>query len=151
MEAGPADTGARPDDAGDGGTAPESDGADGDGSGMDAAPADGPPGAVCDAPGMVFATTCATTLCHTAVDLAGNLDLGSPGLLARLIDKPASGGPGKLIDSSNPAQSVLLLKTTANPPFGMRMPFGRAPLSTELTQCLHDWVFAQVAPGGGGG
>ncbi|MBV9948799.1 MAG: hypothetical protein JOZ69_18270, partial [Myxococcales bacterium] len=134
---------------GDGGTGPAHDGTDGDASDTDVAPTDGPAGGVCDAPGMVFATMCATTLCHTAVDLAGNLDLGSPGLLARLVDKPASGGPGKLIDSSNPAQSVLLLKAAPNPPFGMRMPFGRAPLNPELTQCLQDWVFAQVAPDGG--
>jgi hypothetical protein len=115
------------------------------------AASDGPTnGAVCDAPNTIFTPNCEGGGCHNATDKANQLDLASPGLAARLIDHMAVGGSGKLIDSSNPAQSVLLLKLTANPPFGAQMPFLRSPLSAAQTQCVHDWVFAQVSPTGGG-
>ena len=56
------------------------------------------------------------------------------------MDKQAHGGPGLLIDSKNPAQSVMLLKLTDNPPFQFQMPLGAPPLSPDELACLQGWV-----------
>ncbi len=94
----------------------------------------------------IFPVSCTTSACHSAQSQQGNLDLESAGLPARLVDKQAHGGPGLLIDSKDPSQSVLYLKTTATPPFGFQMPLGADPLSPDEMACLLAWVQAAVAP-----
>jgi len=87
------------------------------GQGPDAGPVNPPPDGGCDPVGSIFPVSCSTSSCHSAQSQQANLDLESPGLPSRLVGKPAHGGPGLLIDRQNPAQSVLLLKVTSNPPF----------------------------------
>lgn len=82
---------------------------------------------------------------------AAGLDLASPGQGARMIDKPATGGPGLLIDPVFPEKSVLLLKVSATPPFGSRMPLAGTPLDAPTIQCLTDWAAAQIPPPPDGG
>ena len=100
----------------------------------------------CDPLADIFPLSCSTSACHSAQSQQGNLDLESAGLPARLVDKQAHGGPGLLIDSRDPAQSVMLLKVTDTPPFQFQMPLGQPPLSPEQVACLQAWIAAAVAP-----
>ena len=65
---------------------------------------------------------------------------------ARLVDKRAKGGPGLLIDSASPDQSVLLTKLTDTPPFQFQMPLGAPPISAEEMACVQAWVQAAITP-----
>ena len=58
------------------------------------------------------------------------------------------GGTGLLIDPSSPATSVLYTKLTPNPPFGVRMPFGRPPLDDATIACVLQWIVLQGADAG---
>jgi hypothetical protein len=104
-----------------------------------------------DVPTAVFQTTCSSTSgCHSATDKQLGLDLQSPGVAARLIGVHPMGGPGLLIDPSNPAVSVVYTKLTATPPFGARMPFGQTPLDDATIACVLQWITVQVTDGGAG-
>lgn len=98
----------------------------------------------CDAVSTILAPSCATAACHSGQTQQANLDLESPGLPKRLVQKPASGGPGLLIDAQNPDRSVLYLKVTDTPPFNFQMPLGAPPLSSDQVACLKAWVEAAV-------
>jgi len=98
----------------------------------------------CDPVPTIFVPSCATSACHTAQTQQANLDLQSPGLPQRLVEKPASGGPGYLIDSLDPGKSVLYLKVTSSPPFNFQMPLGSPPLSSDEVACIRTWVYAAV-------
>jgi hypothetical protein len=100
----------------------------------------------CDPIIVMFPLSCSTGACHSAQSQQGNLDLESPGLPARLVNKQAHGGPGLLIDASNPSQSVMLLKVSDNPPFQFQMPLGAPSLTPDETACLTAWVQAAVTP-----
>ncbi|MGZ6125875.1 MAG: hypothetical protein ACXWLR_12995 [Myxococcales bacterium] len=99
----------------------------------------------CDPVVDIFPLSCSTSACHSAQSQQGNLDQESSGLPNRLVNKQAHGGPGVLIDATNPLQSVMLLKVTDTPPFQFQMPLGAPPLSPEETACLQAWVQAAVA------
>src|SRR5438093_8658979 len=98
----------------------------------------------CEPVTQIFPPSCTTSACHSAQSQQGSLDLESPGLPKRLVNKAAHGGPGLLIDAKNPAQSVLLLKLTDTPPFQFQMPLGAPPLSPDEVTCLQGWVRAAV-------
>jgi cellulose 1,4-beta-cellobiosidase len=107
-------------------------------------------GGTCDAPDMIFTTTCGAAGCHNAASaaFAGNLDLVSPGLASRLVNVPANAMPSLFyIDTANPSQSVLLTKLTSTPPFGAQMPYLSTPLSSSQIQCVTEWVDAQASAG----
>jgi hypothetical protein len=102
-----------------------------------------------DVPTTVFQNTCSATVgCHSSTDKQLGLDLQSPNVAARLTGVTAMGGPGLLIDPSNPADSVLYTKLTATPPFGARMPFARPPLDDATIACVLQWITTQVSDGG---
>jgi hypothetical protein len=104
-----------------------------------------------DVPQQVFATVCSTSPgCHATADKTMGLDLQSPNVASRLIGVMAMGGPGLLIDPSDPAMSVMYTKLTASPPFGARMPFGETPLDDATIACVLQWITAQVTDGGAG-
>jgi len=92
--------------------------------------------ASCDAE-AVFRAKC--TSCHGAASALGQLSLEGPDLAAKLRDKAASGGPGKLVDPGAPDASVLVTKLAATPPFGGRMPPADA-LTADETACITSWV-----------
>ncbi len=98
----------------------------------------------CDPVTDIFPPSCTASACHSTQSQQANLDLESSGLPLRLVNKLAHGGPGYLIDSKNPGQSVLYLKVTANPPFQFQMPLGAQPLSPDEMACLLAWVQAAV-------
>lgn len=116
------------------------------GAGPDAGPPDSSSDGGCDPVTNIFPPSCTTSACHSAQSQQGNLDLESPGLPKRLVNKLAHGGPGLLIDSKNPAQSVLYLKLTDDPPFQFQMPLGAPPLSADEMACLQAWIEAAAAP-----
>jgi hypothetical protein len=115
-------------------------------TGPDAGSVNPPSDGGCDPVIDIFPVSCSTSACHSAQSQQGNLDLESPGLPDRLKNKAAHGGPGYLIDTQNPAQSVLFLKVTANPPFQFQMPLGAPPLSANEMACLQAWVQAAAVP-----
>jgi hypothetical protein len=92
-----------------------------------------------DVPETVFHATCTAASCHNAQSKAQDLDLQSPGLEARLVGVPATGGVGLLIDPAWPSRSVLYTKLTAQPPFGARMPLGSS-LDEATVGCVLAWV-----------
>lgn len=116
------------------------------GDGPDAGPVDSGSDGGCNPVTDIFPPSCTTSACHSAQSQQGNLDLESPGLPKRLVNKAAHGGPGYLIDAANPAQSVLYLKVTASPPFQFQMPLGAPPLSVDEMACLKAWVDAAAVP-----
>ncbi len=90
-------------------------------------------------------STCLT--CHSKTPLAGtNLDLESPGLAGRMVDKPgAPNGPngkcgGKvLVPKDNPTGGLLLEKVAGKPSCGDQMPVGIA-LSKDEVECVKMWA-----------
>ena len=109
----------------------------------------------------IFNTDCAALAgCHkpgTPAPGAG-LDLGSPGVNARLIDVPAThaditGTPvcpsgDKLIDTANPDASWLLLKLTQpTQTCGFAMPVG-LPLSDTDLACVRKYITDVAAAAG---
>jgi hypothetical protein len=101
-------------------------------------------GACPDVPDL-FATTCASSSCHSASNKAQGLDLQSADVAARLVDVPATEGPGLLIDPSAPSKSIVYLKLTASPPFGARMPLGEAPLDVSTLACVRAWITEEAS------
>src|SRR5258708_3565347 len=101
------------------------------GAGPDAGPSGTSSNGGCDPVTVISPPSCAPSACHSAQSQQANLDLESPGLPKRLVNKPAHGGPGYLIDAKTPAQSVLYEKVTDNPPFQFQMPLGASPLSPD--------------------
>ena len=72
---------------------------------------------------------------------AAGLDLVSPNLYARLVGKPATGGPGVIIDpGGDPKKSVLYLKLGPNPPFGSQMPLTGPKLDDSTIECVAEWI-----------
>jgi len=93
----------------------------------------------CTEPSGIFAASCALANCHATSMPALGLDLESPGFEQRLIDVPAMGG-GTLVVPGDAESSVLYTKLTEMPPFGLRMPSGRPPLSQAQIDCVGDWI-----------
>jgi hypothetical protein len=98
----------------------------------------------CDPVRTIFAPTCAASACHSAQTQQASLDLQSAGLPQRLVGKPASGGPGLLIDPQQPLRSVLLTKLSDPPPFNFQMPLGAPPLDPDQVACIQLWIEAAV-------
>jgi len=112
----------------------------------------------------IFTTSCATAFCHQAggqLPPAAGLDLGSPNVAARLVDQPAAHEmavpntgcmPGKLIDSTTPAASWLLLKLNtpaAQQMCGVPMPSG-SMLPADQIACIQTYINAVAAATNGG-
>jgi hypothetical protein len=92
-----------------------------------------------------FAATCTGSTCHSSSNKAQGLDLQSPDVASRLVGIAATEGPGLLIDPSSPSDSVLYLKLTANPPFGVRMPLGGTPLDASTLACVLAWITQEAS------
>jgi hypothetical protein len=88
----------------------------------------------------LFAPRCATSGCHTATNPAGNLDLVSPGVAARL-----SSGTSSCED--RPIAANMLDKVKPTPTCGAPMPLGGTPLNTQEQDCLE--VYLQRITAGG--
>lgn len=84
------------------------------------------------------------TLCHfsgASADLGKELDLQSPNLGQRLVNKASKCGDPPIVDPSNKSNSSLLLRVTgmAKGCAGSVMPPG-GPLSGNDLKCVQDWI-----------
>lgn len=105
----------------------------------------------CDVP-KLFSSTCVAG-CHDAQTKQAGLDLASPGLEARLYGHRAAGRADYLlIDPEIPEESALVLKLSAKPPFGTRMPQTGEVLSANTRACVQQWVngIVDAGPSDGG-
>lgn len=95
-----------------------------------------PPACVTD----FFENSCDSPVCHGAASSV--LDLVSPGVASRLIDRPASAeaacAGGTLV--STDGSSSLLLEKLTTPTCGEKMPFGGAAAQPAEIDCVRDWI-----------
>jgi hypothetical protein len=117
----------------------------------------GTSGTICDAPALVFQS--ADTLrgcgsdagCHGATNHESGLDLVSPGVIARLLDKAPDPVTSVscmgiktpyLISNSNPAKGLLIDKLISTPSCGSPQPFPLGGLPADQMNCLMQWATA---------
>ncbi|MCH7690562.1 MAG: hypothetical protein IIA17_05905 [candidate division Zixibacteria bacterium] len=86
----------------------------------------------------ILLASCAIAACHGSAPIQGGLNMGTASWSAI---RAASGTNGGLaVVAGNASSSTLYTKTTLNPPFLSRMPFGRTPLSTAQQIAIRDWI-----------
>ena len=87
--------------------------------------------------GPTLVSTCAVVACHGSGSMQGGMSMGgaSWGEITS-----ATGFNGPIVVAGDASSSNLYLKTTSNPPFGSRMPFGGTPLSTAQQTAIRDWI-----------
>lgn len=99
----------------------------------------------------IFSPKCATSGCHSATDRAGGLDLGSPGVEARLVGFPSTCKGKLLVDPGNADGSMIVDKLVNAQPAcgGARMPLTGTIEPAEV-ECITAWI-AGLGAGDGGG
>lgn len=119
--------------------------------------------ASCDAPSVVFQTSCVGTGCHGSTNSAAALDLTVSDPFTAYKDKAGSAesvcGEHQVIDSANPEQSLLYSKMfpADHEKFagcGIPMPFGPAtPEQATQAACVLSWIQGKLgnSSGSGGG
>jgi len=66
---------------------------------------------------------------------------GTSGLFVGTVADLLKGGVhGPVVVPGNSAQSLLIRKLSATPPFGARMPFGGTPLPDSTIQIIRNWI-----------
>jgi hypothetical protein len=66
---------------------------------------------------------------------------GTNGLFVGTVADLLKGGVhGPAVVPGNSAQSLLIRKLSATPPFGARMPFGGTPLPDSTIQIIKNWI-----------
>ncbi len=97
----------------------------------------------------VFAKSCNGSACHSGATPAANLDLSSPGVVDRLVDRGSGTCDGwQLVVPGQPEQSLLWVKVFSDhQPCGDPMPLGKHLRATELS-CVRKWI-EELAPTGG--
>lgn len=96
--------------------------------------------AACDIPGTLIPQRCAISGCHTTMTAAGDLDLEAPDVGQRLVDVPAVGCTGMLVDSQDLEASVMYQVIVQDGTTCLPMPQVGAPLTAEEAQCFLDWL-----------
>jgi hypothetical protein len=104
-----------------------------------------------DIQAKIFTPTCATSSCHSGdgVALSDNLDLSAGNSYANLVGVPAQyqGVTLDRVKAGDPMNSFLYIKV-ANPEtlnttmYGLAMPNGGTPLSSQAVQAISDWITA---------
>jgi hypothetical protein len=107
---------------------------------------------------LFTAQRCTNSGCHDAAAAGAGLDLASPGVAARLLDKNPTAGQGAipsqctnigkpyLKSGTNPATGLLLDKISRTPGCGSPMPFGYAALSAAQISCIQTWATSVTSP-----
>ena len=88
----------------------------------------------------LFSKTCGQAGCHAKGST--QVDLASPDVASRLVDKPSSNSllcKGRTLISTQGSDSLLIDKLSDDPPCGSTMPVG-GTLSDKDRTCLTDWV-----------
>ena len=101
----------------------------------------------------IFARACGSSDCHDDSNPPADLDLVTPGIAERMIDRPAAQCADRLrIDPANIDASLLLLKLSHDDPAcGSRMPLEAEPLPPDSIECIREWVEQAVANSGSDG
>ncbi len=99
----------------------------------------------CNIPGasvelQLIRPRCASGGCHNRADHAADLDLVSPGIAQRLIDRPSSCMNKPLINGAMRDQSYLLEKLGSSPGCGRQMPLGAPAFTADELACARVWV-----------
>lgn len=89
---------------------------------------------------LILSGRCATAGCHERRDPAGELDLVSPGLAARLLGVTARCVDRMLADADRPERSFLLEKVSGDVGCGEPMPPIGQPLSGPEVECVRAWL-----------
>ncbi|HEY7372209.1 MAG TPA: hypothetical protein VIF57_08635 [Polyangia bacterium] len=112
---------------------------------------------VCDAPTMVLASPdmakgCGSeAACHGANAMESGLDLVSPGVIGRLLDKTPTAASSVscgastmpyLISGTDPAMGLMIDKLNSAPSCGSPMPFPVGNLPATQRTCLLEWARA---------
>jgi hypothetical protein len=140
--AGGSDNGAEPLEGGDSGAGGASAEAH---AGAGGEPSVLPPIEYCDAPTKVLTASCGNGSCHSnAGATIGDFAVG-PRQAASFVDVLSVRDPdcGRIIDSRDYSQSLLLTKITGRypqPGCGGRMPIGSFIITEEQTECLASWL-----------
>ncbi len=85
----------------------------------------------------ILSIRCATSGCHGLGSSQSNFTMGN---VTWAEIRNGAGNNGPVLVAGNASASNLYLKTTANPPFGNRMPNGGTPLSTADQNAIRDWI-----------
>jgi hypothetical protein len=91
----------------------------------------------CSDGSVILAQKCGTAGCHSSADHAGDLDLASPGVSSRVLDRPSKTG-GLLVDPNAPQQSLIYQRI--QPTAAGRMPVFGDPLDDDTIACLLTWM-----------
>ena len=86
----------------------------------------------------ILLASCAIAACHGSAPIQSGLNMGTA-TWTQIRNASGSVG-GTVVIPSNASSSNLYLKTTSSPPFGSRMPFGEAPLSSAQQIAIRDWI-----------
>jgi hypothetical protein len=92
----------------------------------------------------LIASKCATAECHSASDLAADLDLQSPNLVSRLSSASAltlDCFDLPLLVPGSPEQSTIFTKLLDPPACGLKMPLSGSLSKSEI-DCIGRWVLA---------
>jgi len=97
---------------------------------------------------VVFKRSCATSGCHRGKNAKVGLDLEPDKMIEGMVDKPSrQKGSLKLIDTSDPEKSYLLMKIRGNKGIsGKKMPIWAKALSKEEIEMVTEWVGTFKSP-----
>lgn len=87
----------------------------------------------------ILTANCAVAPCHGTGYSQNGMTLGDA-TYAEVMAASGNGTGGPIVVAGNSAQSTLYTKTTDSPPFGVRMPAGRSPLTLDQQQAIADWI-----------
>lgn len=91
---------------------------------------------------------CTGAGCHSGAEPAGELDLASPSVGARLLGATSGCAERPLVDLANPRASYFLDKLNPEPLCGAPMPLIGDALSPTEVRCLESFVDSLVLTGG---
>jgi len=92
-----------------------------------------------DVPNGLFKARCVDGPCHNADSNAGSLNLEADGLEARIVDVDGL-CMGTLVNTADPASSLVYTKCLDTSSCGSQMPQTGAKLTVEELQCVLDYV-----------
>jgi len=89
----------------------------------------------------IFTQNCALSGCHSGPQPQDGLNLGAGSSYSQIVNVPCVDVPGYLIIKPfKPDSSFLYLKIMGSPVAGIRMPYQRAPLDSDLIATIRNWI-----------
>lgn len=89
----------------------------------------------------ILTASCASVGCHGAGSRSGDLSLDAGDAYGESVGAVSFGyAPALRIAAGDPSGSVLYQKLVGNPSFGVRMPYGGAPLAADEIATIRAWI-----------